>query len=166
MADYKAFFFNSASAVTQLELLEFSHPNFSKTFYVVRNATEGVTVTLEDSTVQTFDYYPLRISPAGSKEDLDFGLQIDFGDLGEVLPAELDAVADANGWEEKPVIKYRLYRSDDLSAPMLGPYTLEVTSFSFTRDGASFEAKAPSLNINRTGELYKVDRFPMLKGLL
>jgi hypothetical protein len=29
-----------------------------------------------------------------------------------------------------------------------------------------FEAKAPSLNVNKTGELYTFDRFPMLKGFL
>ena len=166
MANYVDFFLNSKASVAQLELLEISHPNFTQTYYVVRNNTEGVTVTLEDTTEQAFDYYPLRITPSTSKEDLDFGLRIDLGDLGEVLPNELDAVAAASGYGEKPTIKYRLYRSDDLSAPMLGPYLMEVKSFSFTKEGASFEARAPSLNVSRTGELYRIDRFPMLKGFL
>lgn len=166
MPDYAEFFLNSKSSVVQLELLEISHPDFTQTYYVVRNNTEGVTVTLEDLTEQAFDYYPLKVTPAGSREDLDFGVRVDLGDLGEVLPVELDAVASASGYGTKPTVKYRLYRSDDLTAPMLGPYTLEVTAFSFTREGASFEAKAPSLNVNRTGELYRVDRFPMLRGFL
>lgn len=166
MPDYTEFFLNSKSSVVQLELLEIAHPDFTKTYYIVRNSTDGVTVILEDSTQQTFDYYPLKVTPAGSREDLDFGVRIDLGDLGEVLPEEFDAVASANGYDIKPTVKYRLYRSDDLTAPMLGPYTLEVTAFSFTREGASFEAKAPSLNVNRTGEVYRIDRFPMLKGFL
>lgn len=166
MPNYAKFFLNSKSSVVQFELLEISHPDFTKTYYLVRNNTEGLTVTLEDSTEKTFDYYPLKITPAGSREDLDFGVRIDLGDLGEVLPEELDAVASTNGYESKPTVKYRLYSSDDLTAPMLGPYTLEITAFSFTREGASFEAKAPSLNVNRTGELYRLDRFPMLKGFL
>ena len=166
MPDYTEFFLNSKSSVVQLELLEISHPDFTKTYYIVRNNTEGITVTLEDLTEQTFDYYPLKVTPSGSREDLDFGVRIDLGDLGEVLPEELDAVASASGYSVKPTVKYRLYRSDDLTAPMLGPHTMEVTAFSFTREGASFEARAPSLNVNRTGEVYRVDRFPMLKGFL
>ena len=166
MPDYTEFFLKSKSSVVQLELLEISHPDFTETYRVVRNATDGLTVTLEDLTEQTFDYYPLKVTPAGSREDLDFGIRVDFGDLGEVLPDELDAVSSANGYDVKPTVKYWLYRSDDLVAPMLGPVILEVTAFSFTREGASFEAKAPSLNVGRTGEIYRVDRFPMLRGFL
>lgn len=166
MSQYSEFFLNSKSSVVQLELLEIYHPDFTQTYRVVRNCTDGVTVTLENATVETFDYYPLKITSTGSREDLDFGLQIDFGDLGEVLPVELDAVSSAAGYGTKPTITYRAYRSDDLTAPMLGPYELEVTSFNFNREGASFEAKAPSLNVNTTGELYKIERFPMLKGFL
>jgi len=166
MSDYSEFFLSSKSSIVQLELLEISHPDFTQTYYIVRNATNGVTVTLEDLSVQEFTYYPLKITNVGNREDLDFGLRIDLGDLGEVLPVEIDAISSASGFETKPTIKYRTYRSDDLTAPLLGPYTLEVDAFSFNREGSSFEARAPSLNINRTGELYKIDRFPMLRGFL
>lgn len=165
MSKYSEFFLNSKSSVIQYELLEISHPDFSKTYRVIRNNTEGLTVTLEGEE-QTFDYYPLKVTPAGSREDLDFAIRVDLGDLGEVLPEELDAVASADGYEVKPTVKYMLYSSDDLTAPMLGPFTLEVTAFSFTREGASFEAKAPSLNVSRTGETYQILRFPTLKGFL
>lgn len=166
MPDYTEFFLKAKASVVQLELLEISHPDFTKPYFIVRNAPDGVTVTLEDSTEQAFEYYPLKVTPSGSKEDLDFGVRVDLGDLGEVLPEELDAVASGNGYGTRPTVKYRLYRSDDLSAPMLGPHLLEVTAFSFTREGSSFEARAPSLNINRTGELYRMDRFPPLRGFL
>lgn len=166
MTTYSEFFLNSKSSVVQLELLEISHPNFTKTYRIVRNAVEGVTVTLEDASIQTFDYYPLRITGTETRENLDFSLQIDLGDLGEVLPPELDAVSSASGFETKPIVKYRTYRSDDLTAPLFGPLVLEVKSFSFNREGSTFEAKAPSLNVNKTGELYKIDRFPMLRGFL
>lgn len=166
MSKYTEFFLNSKASIVQFETLEISHPDFTNTYFIVRNNTDGLTVTLEDDTEQTFDYYPLRVTPAGSREDLDFAIQVDLGDLGEVLPNEFDAVASANSYDIKPTVKYRLYSSDDLTAPMLGPHLLEVTSFSFTKEGASFEAKAPSLNVNRTGELYRIDRFPMLAGFL
>jgi hypothetical protein len=166
MSDYTEFFLNSKSSVVQLELLEISHPDFTKVYYVVRNATNGVTVTLEDLSSVEFVYYPLQITSIGTRENLDFGVRVDLGDLGEVLPVELDLVASNSGYETKPVVKYRTYRSDDLTAPLFGPVTLEVSSFSFTRNGSSFEAKAPLLNINKTGEIYSFDRFPMLRGFL
>lgn len=166
MTTYAEFFLGSASNIVQFELLEISHPNFTKTYRIVRNAVDGLTVTLEDSSVETFDYYPLQISGVGTRENLDYGLQISLGDLGEVLPTELDEISAANGFETKPVVKYRVYRSDDLTFPLFGPIVLEIETFSFKREGSSFEAKAPSLNISQTGEVYKIDRFPMLRGFL
>ncbi|MEI7704986.1 MAG: DUF1833 family protein [Deltaproteobacteria bacterium] len=166
MSRHSEFFLNARSSVVQLELLEISHPAFTRAYRIVRNAIAGVTVTLEDSTSATFDYYPLRISPMAAKDDLDAGFSIQLGDLGQVLPVELDAVAEADGFATKPIVKYRVYRSDDLTAPILGPLVLEVVTFSFTREVSSFEARAPRFNLNRTGELYRVERFPMLRSTL
>jgi hypothetical protein len=67
---------------------------------------------------------------------------------------------------QKPTVTYRTYRSDDLSAPMFGPVVMEIQAIAMTRQGSSFEAKAPSLNVSRTGETYTIDRFPGLRGFL
>lgn len=166
MSNYSEYFLNSKSSIVQLELLEISHSKFTKVYRVVRNSVGGVTVKLEDDTTQTFDYYPLQISPMDSTDDLDQAIKISFGDLGEVLPKELDNVSSLNGFAEKPIVKYRIYRSDDLENVLAGPFILEIKTFSFAREGSTFEAKAPSLNINKTGETYKLDRFPMLRGFL
>lgn len=166
MTTYAEFFLNSKTSVVQLETLEISHPNFTKIYRIVRNAVEGVTLTLENAQVATFDYYPLQIENAGVRDDLDQAIKINLGDLGEVLPKELDEVSSNDGFGIKPIVVYRTYRSDDLSRPLFGPVTLEVSSFAFNREGSTFEAKAPSLNVNKTGELYKLDRFPMLRGFL
>lgn len=163
---YAEFFLNSKSSVVQLELMEIFHPNFTKVYRVVRNAVKGVSVTLETGAVVAFDYYPMRIENNGSKDDLDQSFTVTLGDLGEVLPKELDSVASAGGYGVKPVVTYRTYRSDDLTKPLFGPVVLEVESFAFNREGSTFTAKAPSLNINKTGELYKLERFPMLRGFL
>lgn len=166
MSDYTEFFLNGATAVIQYELIEIYHPSFTQTYRRVRNAVSGVTVTLETAAVETFTYYPMNITPLGTRDDLDQGFRIDLGDIGEILPTELDAVDTANTFGTKPTVTYRTYRSDDLTAPLFGPINLEVTSFSFNREGASFEAKAPQLNVNKTGEIYKQERFPMLRGFL
>jgi hypothetical protein len=166
MSDYSEFFLNSDSKVVQLELLEISHTSFSQVYRVVRNKSDGVTVTLEDSTEQDFEYYPLKITIGKSGDDLDQELQIDFGDLGEVLPQELDRVQADDNFQEKPVLIYRTYRSDDLTQPLSGPIRYEIPNIPFKRQGASFTARAPRLNQSATGEIYTFDRFPSLKGFL
>lgn len=166
MSAYSEFFLNSRSSVVQLELIEISHPNFTKVYRVVRNAVQGVTVTLESGTPTRFDYYPLKIENNGSRDDLDQSFTFTLGDLGEVLPKELDAVASGDGFGAKPTVVYRTYRSDDLTKPLFGPVLLEVESFAFNREGSTFSAKAPSLNVNKTGERYELERFPMLRGFL
>lgn len=166
MSEYTSYFLNSKSSVVQLELIEISHPNFSKTYRIVRNATKGIRVKLEDGLYYDFEYAPLRISLSNEKSDLEQVIKIDVGDLGEILPIELDRIKANSAFSIKPTVKYRTFRSDDLDNVMYGPLVLEIKSISFNSDGASFDAKAPSLNISKTGEIYSINRFPMLRGLL
>lgn len=167
MSDYSEFFLNSKSSIAQLDCIEISHSLFTQTYYVVRNATQGVTVTHEDATEHAYAYYPLRLRLSGPREDLDHVLRIELGDLGEIIPAELDAIRAADGFDEFPAVKYRTYRSDDLANVLDGPLVLEVVNVTCAPGaGAVIEAKAPSLNVAKTGESYKIARFPMLAGLL
>jgi hypothetical protein len=166
MSAYTEYFLNSKSNVVYLDLIEISHPNFTQTYRKVRNNTKGVTVTLEDGAEATFDYYPMKVTPVSQQNDLDQAIKVTLGDLGDILPTEFEAVCEANAFDVKPTVKYYAYRSDDLTEPLIGPWVMEVTSFTYDREASEFEAKAPSLNINRTGELYKLERFPMLRGFL
>ena len=166
MSAYTEFFLNSKSSVVQLELLEISHPNFSKVYRLVRNATNGVTVKLEDGLSYLFEYMPLRISLSNEMDNLDQIIKIQLGDLGALIPNEMSLVSLADGFKTKPTLKYRTFRSDNLNQVLFGPITLEIKTFSFNREGCLFEAKAPSLNISKTGETYTIDRIPMLRGLL
>jgi len=165
-AEYAAFFLNSKSSVVEYETLEISHSDFTQTYRIVRNNAHGITATLENASVVTFDYYPVKIEFSEDRNDLDYSLKIDIGDVGEVLPSELDAISAANGFGEKPVLKYRTFRSDDLSSPLFGPIVLEIQQITFNRTGCSFEASAPTVNLTKTGERYTLDRFPGLRGCL
>lgn len=162
---YAEFFLKSSSSIRELETIQISHPSFSKVYSCVRNARLGLAATIENGSLVTFDYYPMAIKFNGAQDDLDYGITITFGDLGEVIPAELDNVTTANTFGIKPMITYRTFRSDVLTAPMFVA-KLQVTTFSFTKEGCSFDAAAPSLNLVSTGEVYAIDRFPMLRGLL
>lgn len=164
--DYIAFFLNSRSGIVQYECIEFAHPSFSKTYRIVRNNAYGLTVTHEDGQQYLYDYYPLQIDAGNTKDDLDQSLNISIGDLGEELPAEFERALTGAYSEQAPTLKYRIYRSDVLTAPMYSLQTLEVTSVSMDGRAATFEAKAPELNNTKTGRLYTLDRFPMLRGFL
>lgn len=160
------FFLGSTRAAVQLELLEITHSSFSKDYRIVRNSRKGITVTLETSEVADFEYLPAKITSSGARNDLDVGIAVSFGDLGEILPKELDRVNAQDNYAEPPICNYRAYNSDDLSAPMIGPYAFEIITLSQDRTGATFNAQAPGLNIAKTGELYRIDRFSMLRGFL
>jgi hypothetical protein len=99
-------------------------------------------------------------------DDMDSSIKIEFGDLGDVISREVESVRKHNGFSIKPAVKFRMYRSDYLHAPMNGPFVYELDNFAFTREGTVFTAKAPSLNSTGTGELYKIGRFPMLRAFL
>lgn len=166
MTTYAEYFLNRNNAVGQLELIEISHPNMSQVYYIVRNKMDGVTVLLEDGSPQFFQYYPLKIEVAGVADNLDQIYNISLGDLGEIMPKELDLITAADGFDTPLNIKYRTYRTDNLNVPMITAIDLEVITFTFTREGCQFTAQSPQLNVNSTGEVYDLDRFPMLAGTL
>lgn len=165
-ATFKAFFLSSRADVVQLELIEVSHPSFSQTYRIVRNQRGGVTVTLGTEGSQAFDFRPVSIRRGGQTDDLTQAIAVDIGDVGTLLPAELDQIVNDDTTGTKPKLRYWVYRSDDLTAPLIGPLVYQIHSFSFNEDGGSIEAKARETNANSTGEIYTLERFPMLRGFL
>lgn len=166
MSAYTEFFLDCFSRVVQIDCIEISHSVFGPYFFT-RNATDGVTVTHEDAAVNIYEYIPMKLSLSGPKEDLDHILNIQLGDAGlSGMYYDLDAVVTAGLLNELPVVKYRTYRSDDLTQPLYGPIELVVKRILPVAEGFLIEAKAPSLNVNKTGERYTLSRFPMLEGLL
>lgn len=166
MSDYSEYFLNSRSSIAQIECLEISHSAFTVgTYYLVRNAANGIHVTHEDASEHDYQYLPMRLGLTGARTDLDHILKVELGDLGEIVPKEIDAIAAAELFKEYPRVIYRVYRSDVLTTPLYGPLFLELQSFNLTKEGCAFEAKAHSLNVSSTGERFTLPRFPALRGL-
>lgn len=165
MSEYSEFFLKSKSSIVGLETIEISHASFSKVYYIVRNNSKGMTAKLETGESVNFVYYPISISIDGMRDDLDSGLTVTLGDLSEILPIEMDRL---NGdFSIKPTLKYRIYRSDDLTKPMYGPLVYKMPNVSFDGENSTITAKAPSLNNNRTGLIYDLSGvFRTLKGFL
>lgn len=163
------YFFSASRSVSRIEGLAISHPSFSMDRFIVRNPNPWMQRQVlghGDGTVQEYEYLPLRLKPKDSRGDLDFGMRVDLGDLGEIIPDELQRVIDAGTSHIRPTVIYRAWRSDKLNAPMIGPIVMQADEITRTRDGASFDAIAPYLNLTRTGEAYTLERFPMLRGFL
>ena len=185
--DIARFHLKSPAATAEIETVEIYHPAFvgreatPHRYRPVANANPGIDVALEDDTPASFEPCPMKIDSLGAKDDLEAGLRIELGDLGEILGAELDAVAaadaataegDPSPYETKPTIWFRTYRSDELgdpenlAKPLVGPLLLEAGPITVTGTGAWFEARAPRVIGTGVGESYRIERFPMLRGAL
>lgn len=175
MSELSEYIFTSPPSVVNLQCLEISHPNFSTTYRFVRNAPGGIKATYEDLGPFAFIYLPMMIKTLGATSSLDQQMEITLGDVGTIISNEISLIADSNGFQTKPQLVYREYRSDNYAitdgeavyfSPIFGPFTLEINALAFNKDGTVFTAKPPAFNRTRTGEVYDVGRFPMLKGFV
>lgn len=161
--DLRDFFFNTRESVQEYETIILEHPDFSQTYRLVRNRAGGLT-TVHGGGV-FYQYLPMQIRPLASQTDMDQEIEVTLGDLGEIVAAELENIAEANGFNVKPVCTYATFRSDDTSGRMFGPIIMNMDAVSLNRDGAAFKAKATNFNVSTTGEIYDTGRFPMLGPL-
>lgn len=147
MSNYSQFFLNSSSRVVQLETFDISHPSFSKRYRVVRNSINGLTATLEDTTTGVFDYYPISVSPTGSANDLDQSLALTFGDLGQVIPSEVDRLLFS--FEQPPLFTCSLFGAwTDGSGVIIGsPFQIGVGCTLYVPPGASFLSMGANCNL-------------------
>lgn len=167
MPSLTAFFLDSRARDIEYETLTIFDPSFSKTYRIVRNSRLGLTATLETSETVFFEYYPLKMVRPGDKDDLDQTYQMTLGDLGDLLAKEIRRKRAAGTMHIKPICTYRTYSSADLSAPLRGPEVLEIPQITgLTPEGSEFEARPPRVDNTRTGEIYSLARFPMLRGVL
>lgn len=161
MSDYTGFFLNSNGGVVALECVEISHPSFSKVFRYVKNDTEGVTAG-----GNFYAYAPMSIKRNNVTNDLDQTMSNTFADMDDELTKAIVAIQDSAYATEYPSYVYKVFRDDDLSAPMTQLQTLEVATVSKDSTGlVTFDAKAPELNNVRTGVIYDYDEFPLLRGI-
>lgn len=168
MSALTQFFLGSSPAVIQYDLLEIYSPYFNNIYRIVRNGPPAGIDVLHEGGLGPFhyDYYPAKITPVASGSDLTQALSVTLGDLGSIIQTEVAAVTARNGMNTRPVAAFRVYRSDVLSAPMFGPLNLEISQITTSKEGNSFDCHAPKLNSSRTGVLYTIDQFPMLRGFL
>lgn len=158
------FYLSSSPNVAILECFEISHPNFSKTHLITSSDCFGFEALDENGILKKYDYLPMGFNGSAMTTDLDYAIQISTGDLGEILPKELDLIDAADGWDVYPVVVYRAYRSDRLDRPMRGPIELELSNYTYNNTGMAFKAEAPDIKSSATGEIFSFERFQTLYG--
>lgn len=163
MSDFTSFFLNAKGGLIRIDCIEISHSSFSKVFRFVRNIRGGITVTHEDGIEHQYVYEVFELNRSNVTADLDQTVQITFADYKDELKHEIES-AD---YTQPALFKYRAYRDDDLSMPMIVLETLQVISVNNDSFGmVTFDAKAEGLNNVKTGLTYSIEDYPMLRALL
>lgn len=161
MSDYTSFFLNASGAVVPLECIELSHPSFSKIYRYVKNDEDGITAG-----GASYTYQPMSIKRNNVTNDLDQVVSVTFADMDDELIKEIMKIRTGANSKVRPEFVYKVFRDDDLSAPMIQLQTLEIATVSKDSTGLiTFDAKAPELNSVRTGLVYTFEDYPLLKGI-
>lgn len=161
MTDYVGFFLNGGGDVMQLECVEISHPSFTDTFRYVKNDTDGL---IAGGTF--YQYQPMSIERNNVSNDLDQTMSITIADMQDELSLAVRAIQKSAYPTTRPSIVYKIFRSDELDAPMLTLQTLEAKTISKNSEGlVTFEAQAPELNSVKTGVQYTLENAPLLRGI-
>jgi len=165
--EYTDFFFGASRRVAEIRTLEISQPSFSQVWRLQSSYREGLWARLESSELVFFQYVPMVLRQLEDRGSLDFGMNVMLGDLGEILPDEIQRARSAGTLRTSPpTVVHRSYRSDNLNRPMFGPIVLRAQPITRSPEGAQFDATAPYGNISKTGMLYRPDLFSALWGFV
>lgn len=147
----------------EIETLEISDPYASKTYYFVKG-NKAVTAKLESGAIVTFEPTAMQASRARQSNDLSQNASFTLPDVDNILDDEL-ANRPLNA-QEPTLLTFRLYISEDLTAPAIEPVTLEVVSITQKKGSVTFNTAVPRLNKLETGQRYTTELIKPLLGFM
>lgn len=152
---------------TTLEVVSFSASWFSKTYYLQRQFTEDIQVTLEDDSVVDVLYTPMSIEQASSNADLNYERNITIQMVNDLIASENDNYNPEIHGSEMPMFQsrgYIAYRDGTISSIQFGPVSLPVRRMKTNNQGTVINVTTKPSNESSTGEIATVTRVPMLRG--
>lgn len=150
----------------RLECIEITHPSFSRAYRFVRNHADGVRVRHENGTYYQYDYLPITVQPSSSTDSLEQSFKMGIGDVGDVMPFEIDRLRNGKHATTRPTVNYRIYLTSDLTRPVMSVLGLQITDNAPQRQGSVFTCKAKEVNKTSTGIKYTLADYPTLRGFL
>ena len=158
MTDYTSFFLNNHGGAVVLECLEITHPSFNEPARFIKNDTDGVIAE-----GQSYEYQPMSIKRNNVSNDLEQQLSITLADMEDHFFKQVINTMDSN---TRPSVVFKLFSDQDLEMPLMTMQKLEIASLSKDSAGlATFDAQAPELNSVKTGRIYTLEDFPLLRGI-
>lgn len=158
MDDYTSFFLNNHGGAVVLECLEITHPSFNEPARFIKNDTDGVIAE-----GQSYEYQPMSIKRNNVSNDLEQQLSITLADMEDHFFKQVINTMDSN---TRPSVVFKLFSDQDLEMPLMTMQKLEIASLSKDSGGlATFDAQAPELNSVKTGRIYTLEDFPLLRGI-
>ena len=158
MGDYTSFFLNNHGGAVILECLEITHSTFTEPTRFVKNDTNGVIAE-----GLHYEYQPMSIKRNNVSNDLEQQLSITLADMEDHFFKQVINTMDSN---TRPSVVFKLFSDQDLVTPLMTMQKLEIASLSKDSAGlATFDAQAPELNSVKTGRIYTLEDFPLLRGI-
>lgn len=135
-------------------LIDYVDNSFTLESDAPRNASQSV----------LFTAISMKIVEPNENKDGESVLTVNLGAVGNEVQGALDEITESGRLSPIECI-YRKYYSGDLSSPVL-VLNLSVSKFKFEAYKAvSFIAEDIDLSNKPSGEIYTLERFPMLKGV-
>ena len=164
MANQNSFFLTDTSAVRKVDTIELNHPDWVAPFYFQSEwINEEMVATNEDGITVTYQYQLFEVDRSNVVADLDQGVSITFADYID----ELKTAINSADHMQAVTLKYRMFRDDDLTSPLDFIQTLQILKVNNDANGTvTFEASAEQLNSVKTGDVYTLNNYPLLKGTI
>ena len=161
---YDLYLLNNPDNERIIEVISISHPDMTQTYHITPTP-EPVTVVFEDNQIISPEPKNMTVEKSRSKDDLDEQFIFNFSDPEGLIASEASLIPLDT--DDDVLIQFRTFMASDPSGPAEGPFNLAGVSMTASTDSTvTIRAQSPSLIVNRTGELYTYERFPMLRGFL
>lgn len=154
---------------TVIEVVELSAPWFSKTYYLQRQMTDSIEVTLETGETVVAEYAPMSIDQSSSNADLNYERNVVIQQVNDIIASEQSKYDPDLYADQSPMFVsrgYILYRDGSVSQIKQPPIQLPIRKMRRDERGALFSVTTKPANQWATGEVATTTRVPMLKGFL
>lgn len=150
------FYLRATSGIAIFSAIELIHPDFTLRF---QNWDDEQAIVLDGLIYQ---YGQFNIGFSNVSTDLEQQITVNFFEQVDILKTAFKSASHLQPVE----FNWLRFRSDDYDTPLDARYGLYIKQPSYNTTGLSFIASAEGLNDVSTGEIYTLELYPLLKGMV